>query len=102
MLRRKETDLTGGRGFSKERGNHDMKIQIDLEMTPEELRETLGLPDVKPVQDRWMQKLEDSLEKEIANLSPEVIVQRWTSSLAPNADLVSAMMQMMPGMTTKK
>lgn len=79
-----------------------MKIQIDLEMTPEELRETLGLPDVKPVQDRWMQKLEDSLEKEIANLSPEVIVQRWTSSLAPNADLVSAMMQMMPGMTTKK
>ena len=79
-----------------------MKIQIDLDLTPEELREALGLPDVKPVQDRWMQKLEASLEKEIANLSPELIVQRWTSSLAPNVDLVSAMMQMMPGMTAKK
>ncbi len=34
-----------------------MKIKVDLEATPEELRQFLGLPDVKRLQDELMEDL---------------------------------------------
>lgn len=78
-----------------------MKINIDLEITPAELREAIGLPDVKEVQDRWISKIEDKVGEEIEKLSPELIAQRWMGALAPNPDLMNTMMQMMPGVTKK-
>lgn len=78
-----------------------MKISIEVDVTPQELREAIGLPDVKTVQDKWMAKIETSLEEEIAKLSPEAIVQRWTAALAPNPDIMASMLQMMPGLAKK-
>ena len=78
-----------------------MKINIDLDITPAELREAIGLPEVKEVQDRWISKIEGKVEDEIEKLSPELIAQRWVGALAPNPDLMNTMMQMMPGMTKK-
>ena len=78
-----------------------MKINIDLEITPAELREAIGLPDVKEAQDRWISKIEDKVGEEIEKLSPELIAQRWMGALAPNPDLMNTMIQMMPGVTKK-
>mgnify|MGYP000339057361 CR=1 FL=1 len=74
-----------------------MKITIDLDMTPAELRDSLGLPDVKSVQDRWIARLEDSLNEEISKLSPEALAEKWASALVPNTDLLNVFMKMMPG-----
>ena len=79
-----------------------MKINMNFEMTPAELRESLGLPDVKSTQDRWMAKLEASLEEEIEKLSPEVMAQKWAGALVPNTDLLNTFLKMMPGSDAKK
>ena len=38
-----------------------MKIKIDIDMTPEELRQFMGLPDVSGVQETIMSKMKDSI-----------------------------------------
>lgn len=79
-----------------------MKVTIDLEMTPAEMREVLGLPDVKGAQDRWVQQLEEKLQQEITKLSPENIAKQWAGALAPNPDVLSALIQMFPGAKSDK
>jgi hypothetical protein len=78
-----------------------MKVTINIDMTPAELREAMGLPDVKAIQDKWIAGLEESVAAEIANLSPEALAQRWMNSLVPSQDMLSAFLQMTPGMSKK-
>ncbi len=35
-----------------------MKVKIDIECTPEEARQFMGLPDLTPMQNEWMQKMQ--------------------------------------------
>ncbi len=39
-----------------------MNFKIDIDMTPEELRKVLGLPDVQKFQEEMMQKMKDQIE----------------------------------------
>lgn len=54
-----------------------MKLKFDVECTPEEARQFLGLPDVAPMQERLMRDLEDRLQENMQNLTPEEIVKTW-------------------------
>jgi hypothetical protein len=74
-----------------------MKVTIDIDLSPAEFREAIGLPDVKSVQDRWMVALEKSVAEEIEKLSPEALAKQWAGALIPNPDLVSSLLKMMPG-----
>ncbi|MFT3966942.1 MAG: DUF6489 family protein [Sphingobium sp.] len=38
-----------------------MKFTVDVDCTPEEARTFLGLPDVKPIQDRYVQAVLDTM-----------------------------------------
>ena len=40
-----------------------MKVNLELDMTPEEMRRLFGLPDVAPVNDMLVDKLRDQMEK---------------------------------------
>ncbi|TVS18043.1 MAG: hypothetical protein EA417_04745 [Gammaproteobacteria bacterium] len=40
-----------------------MKVNVEFEMTPEEMRRLLGLPDVAPVNDMIVDRLRDQVEK---------------------------------------
>ncbi|MEE4381214.1 MAG: DUF6489 family protein [Pseudomonadales bacterium] len=40
-----------------------MKLNVELELSPEELRRLLGLPDVAPVNDMLVERLRDQMEK---------------------------------------
>ncbi len=42
-----------------------MKVNVEFEMTPEEMRRLLGLPDVAPVNDLIVEKLRDQVEKSL-------------------------------------
>lgn len=74
-----------------------MKVTIDIDLTPSELREAMGLPDVKSVQDRWMGKMEDALLEEIEKLSPESIAKQWAGALAPSGEMLSTFLTMFSG-----
>ncbi len=54
-----------------------MKFNFDIECTPEEARKFFGLPDVAPMQERVMKELEDQMQENIRNLSPEEMVKTW-------------------------
>ncbi|VFN06505.1 MAG: hypothetical protein BECKG1743D_GA0114223_110752 [Candidatus Kentron sp. G] len=38
-----------------------MKITIDVDVTPRELRSFFGLPDVKPLQDEMLERIQDKM-----------------------------------------
>lgn len=47
-----------------------MKINVEVDCTPEEARRAMGLPDFTPVHDRYIAMLTDAIDK---NSSPEII-----------------------------
>lgn len=50
-----------------------MKISIDVDCTPEEARTFMGLPDVKPLQDAYLQKMQDNMDQAMQSLGPEAV-----------------------------
>ena len=54
-----------------------MKVNFDIECTPEEARAFFGLPDVAPLQERMMKELEDKMLDNLKSMDPETIVKTW-------------------------
>ena len=54
-----------------------MKFNFDIECTPEEARQFLGLPDVTPMQDAMMKEIEEKMREQIKTLDPETFVKTW-------------------------
>lgn len=54
-----------------------MKVNFDIECTPEEARKFLGLPDVAPMQEKLMQDLQERLEENIRAVSVEELIRTW-------------------------
>lgn len=55
-----------------------MKLNIEIECTPEEARRMMGLPDLTPVQDRYVARLADMADG--SGMKPETIealVRSW-------------------------
>jgi hypothetical protein len=54
-----------------------MKISLDLDCTPEELRGFFGLPDVKPMQEQLLKEVEARLRANLKALDPEAMLKAW-------------------------
>lgn len=54
-----------------------MKINFDIECTPEEARLFLGLPNIAPMQDRVMKEMEEKMRDNIRDLDPESFMKIW-------------------------
>ena len=54
-----------------------MKISLDIDCTPEELRQFFGLPDVKPMQDRLLKEIEERMRANLKALDPESMLKTW-------------------------
>ena len=54
-----------------------MKIHMDMDCTPEELRSLFGLPDVKPMQGRLLEMVEERVSKGMGAMDPEVLMKIW-------------------------
>ncbi len=54
-----------------------MKFNFDIECTPEEARRFIGLPDIAPMQERMMNELENKMQENLRNLTPEEMVKTW-------------------------
>ncbi len=54
-----------------------MKVNFDIECTPEEARRFMGLPDLAPMQERMMKELEERIAENMRALDPETLVKTW-------------------------
>jgi hypothetical protein len=54
-----------------------MKVTIDIDCTPEEARTFLGLPDVRPMQEKMMEELQERMTAGIRSMSPEEMMKSW-------------------------
>jgi len=54
-----------------------MKIRVDIDCTPEEARQFLGLPDVRPMQDAVMAQLQEQLQSNLKAMEPEALMKTW-------------------------
>lgn len=78
-----------------------MKIKIDIDMTPIEARELMGLPDVRPMQEAWLQKMNAKMEEQMDNLTPEVMIQNWMKAAGGNAEIMADFMSTILNMNSK-
>lgn len=54
-----------------------MKINVDIDCTPEEARAFFGLPDVQPMQKAVMDEMTQRLKQAMAAADPEVMLKTW-------------------------
>jgi hypothetical protein len=55
----------------------DMKVNIEIDCTPLEARQFFGLPDVAPMQNAVMDKLQQQVLSNIEKISPESLLHSW-------------------------
>ena len=54
-----------------------MKITAEIDCTPEEAREFLGLPDVRPLQEELMGEVRERMRASVQAMRPEEMMKMW-------------------------
>jgi len=54
-----------------------MKITIEIDCTPDEARQALGIPDVKPMQDALMTEIEERMRNAMQSMDGETLMKTW-------------------------
>jgi hypothetical protein len=77
-----------------------MKVTIEIDCTPLEAREFMGLPDVQPMQAAMMDKLQEKMMANLDQFSPETILQNWFTFDPKMAERFQNMFANMAGLGT--
>lgn len=67
-----------------------MKINLEVECTPEEARRFLGLPDLQPMQQAVVAKLQQQMLGAVEALSPEALLRQWAPLLPQTPEQMRA------------
>jgi len=54
-----------------------MKVTMEMDMTPEEARAFMGLPDVKPMQKKMMEDMQARMKQAFDANDPEAMMRAW-------------------------
>lgn len=54
-----------------------MKVNIEIDCTPQEARAFFGLPDLGPVQEAVLAQLKERMSKALADMDPEAMLKAW-------------------------
>jgi hypothetical protein len=54
-----------------------MKVNVEVNCTPEEARAFFGLPDLKPMQERVLAEIEQRLRSGLDAMTPESVFKTW-------------------------
>jgi len=71
---------------SRKETDRPMKITIDVDCTPLEARQFMGLPDVEPMQKAAMAEIERRMMVELERFSPETLFKAWLPIAGMNAE----------------
>ena len=63
-----------------------MKVTINIDCTPLEARQAMGLPDVEPMQKAVLADIEKRMLAEIERYSPESLFKAWLPIAGMNAE----------------
>jgi hypothetical protein len=58
-----------------------MKIHVEIDCTSEEARAFLGLPDVRPMQEKLLAEMQERMSASLAAVDPQEMMRLW---FAPN------------------
>ena len=64
-----------------------MKVTVEVDCTPAEAREFIGLPDLRPAQNAVAKKLEEQMTARLDALSPDAVLQNWFNPKTSIPDL---------------
>ncbi len=64
-----------------------MKVTVEVDCTPAEAREFIGLPDLRPAQNAVAKKLEEQVTARLDTLSPDAVLQNWFNPKSSIPDL---------------
>lgn len=68
-----------------------MKVNVEVDCTPEEARTFMGLPDVQPMQQALLKELEARLRANIQAMDPETMVKTWLPASIQGAEQMQKM-----------
>ena len=69
-----------------------MKINVEVDCTPEEARAFLGLPDLRPMQDQILAEMQERMSASLRAVDPQEIMKLWlTPNLKGFEQMVEAM-----------
>ena len=70
-----------------------MKVNVEVNCTPEEARAFFGLPDLGPMQQRVMGEIEGRLRSSLDAMNPETIFKTWLPASMQGVDQMQQMQQ---------
>ena len=70
-----------------------MKVNVEINCTPEEARAFFGLPDLGPMQQRVMAEIEERLRNSLNSMNPEAIFKTWLPASMQGVDQMQQMQQ---------
>jgi hypothetical protein len=85
----------GGGGAVQQWSSREMKITIEIDCTPTEARQFLGLPDFEPIQAVVMKEVERRTLAEMERFSAEGLLKSWLSAFPQNAEQIQEMVSKM-------
>lgn len=62
-----------------------MKVHIEMDMTPEEARAFMGLPDVAPLQQQMLEEMRGRMRAAFDAGDPEAMMKAWMPLGGPDA-----------------
>ena len=75
-----------------------MKVHVEVDMTPEEARSMMGLPDVAPLQEKMMEEMQARMKAAFDTGDPEAMMQAWMPlGGAPNTAYCTEVVTAWPG-----
>ncbi len=69
-----------------------MNIKIDMDITPEEMRRLMGLPDVQPFHDELIDKLREQLRSGAEGYDPLTLFKPYMSSATNSMEMFQRLM----------
>ncbi len=79
-----------------------MKFNAEVDCTPEELRQFLGLPDVKPMQTAVLAKIEKQALDAVDASSPDALFRMWMPAVGQLSEQFKGMMNVFMSSATRK
>jgi hypothetical protein len=76
-----------------------MKVEIEIDLTPEEARTLLGLPDLQPLHDAYLGRMQNFIEKGVTPAMMGDMVRSWSSFGGAGMGLIQ---QLVGGMMSGK
>ena len=69
-----------------------MKINVEIDCTPEEARQFFGLPDLRPIQEAVLGAMQQQMLDAVARASPDALLRSWVPMFPQTSDQMQQMM----------